>query len=91
MTRKEAAAEILRKGLDAIIADLDAIGMRAAGNAPGKLKATIVLRHTADDQATILFGHDDEATLIVALQTLGASRGREHYRATAEGLTKDSG
>lgn len=88
MTRKEAIAELLRDGLADLIDRLNRIGLPdTTGN--DQWRATIVLRNVDNDKATILFGQDDEATIIVAMQTLGASKGRRQYNAGPTGLREE--
>lgn len=83
MTRKEAVAEILRLHMNSLLDKLAGIGL------PDTFRATIVLRNVEQDRATIVFGQDDEASLIVALNILGASEGRKQYKANASGIHEE--
>lgn len=85
---KAQAAEILRMGLDDILDRLNRIGLPGTTR-DDQWKATIVLRNVDNDQQTIAFGHDDEATLIVALQILGAAKGRANYTVNHLGMRKN--
>lgn len=86
-TVQDQVGRFLSAKMTEIIEGLNQIGLPST--ADDQWRITIVLRNVDHDELTAVFGQDDEAALIVALQIVGASRTRTQYRASVAGIEED--